>query len=137
MAEKLLAHVASGSDARRFDIVIRMSEPTPIAVPDQLKALDRAVPGLVGALRDARLAGENAGSLDEREIELVRIALLVGLGAPAASFAAHVPRALAAGATATDVWSAVAAIVTLVGIPAVLEASPHISTALDEAASLE
>ena len=112
-----------------FDIVPGVSEPTPIAVPAELEGLD-TVPGLISALRDARVAGEAGSSLDEREIELVRIATLVALGAPAASFRAHVARALAAGASVDDVWGSVAAIATLAGVPRLIASAPHIAAAL-------
>lgn len=102
-------------------------------VPEELQGLADAVPGLIVALREARIAGEQAGVLDEREIELVRIAALLALGAPPVSFDAHVARALGAGATAQEVWSAVAAVATIVGVPRLLEASPHIAVAIEAA----
>ena len=94
-----------------------------------------AVPGLIAGLRDARVAGENAAPLDEREIELVRVATLVALGAPEASFRSHVARALEAGADAADVWGAVGAVATLVGVPKLLHATPFIQAAIEDAAA--
>ena len=44
-----------------FDIVPGVSEPTPIAFPAEPEGLDDTTPGLIPALRDARVAGE-AGS---------------------------------------------------------------------------
>jgi alkylhydroperoxidase/carboxymuconolactone decarboxylase family protein YurZ len=117
----------------RLIIVLSMSEPTPMAVPPELEGLAGAVPGLIEALRDARVAGEAGGSLSERDIELVRIGTLVALGAPDASFHAHVPRAISAGASPADIWGAVAAVATLVGVPKLLAASPAISAALADA----
>lgn len=108
-----------------------MSEPTPIAVPAELESLADTIPGLISALRDARVAGEAGSSLDEREIELVRIATLVALGAPAAAFRAHITRALSAGAAADEVWGSVAAIATLVGVPRLIASVPHIAAALE------
>ncbi len=109
-----------------------MTEPTPIAVPPELEALMEAVPGLIAGLRDARVAGEKAAPLDEREIELVRIATLVGIAAPEASFRSHVARALEAGADAADVWGAVASVATIVGVPRLLHAAPFIQAAIEE-----
>ena len=114
-----------------FDIIPGVSEPTPIAVPAELEGLNDTTPGLISALRDARVAGETGSSLDEREIELVRIATLVALGAPAASFRAHVTRALSAGASVDEVWGSVAAIATLVGVPRLIASAPHIAAALE------
>ncbi len=101
-------------------------------VPPELAALQVAVPGLITALAKARLAGEAAGSLGEGEIELVRIATLVALGAPEASYRAHVARALVAGATVDEIWGSVAAVATLVGVPRILAAVPFISAALEQ-----
>lgn len=116
-----------------FDIVRTIGDPAPIPVPPELEAFAEAIPGIVGALRDSRVVGETSGSLDEREIELIRVGTLVALGAPIASFRAHVARAVQAGATRQDVWSAVASVVTLVGVPRLLEAVPMISESLDAA----
>lgn len=78
------------------------------------------------------MLGETSGSLEEREIELIRVGVLVALAAPTSSFRAHVSRALQAGATPHDIWSAVASVVTLVGVPRLIDATPRIAEALDE-----
>ena len=114
-----------------FDIVTTIGDPAPIPVPPELRALGETIPGVVEALRDARVVGETSGSLDEREIELVRIGTLVALGAPETSFRAHVSRARRAGASDRDVWSAVASIATIVGVPRLLETAPRIAEALE------
>jgi alkylhydroperoxidase/carboxymuconolactone decarboxylase family protein YurZ len=114
-----------------FDIILNMSDPTPMSVPPELTGLADAFPGLIEALRDARVEGEVAGDLSEREIEIARIGALVALGAPRASFASHVRRARSAGASVADVWSALAAVATLVGVPRLLHAVPLVAEALD------
>ena len=116
-----------------FDIVRTIGDPAPIPVPPELEAFAEAIPGIVAALRDSRIVGETSGSLDEREIELIRVGTLVALGAPISSFRAHVSRAVRAGATDQDVWSAVGCVATLVGVPRLLEAAPLISEALESA----
>ena len=68
-------------------------EPTPIPVPEELRALAAHDPVIVSALRDARVAIEERSGLDERTIELVRLGTLVALGAPEGSLGAHVRRA--------------------------------------------
>lgn len=103
-------------------------EPTPIAVPDALRGLD---PAAIAALREVRVALERLSGLDERTIELVRLGALVALAAPPASFAAHVERAKAVGASDEDVWGAVLAVTTLVGVPRLLEAVPAVRDALE------
>lgn len=104
-----------------------MSEPTPISVPDGLRGLD---PAAVAALRDARIALEQLSQLDERTIELVRLATLVALAAPAESFRAHVERATAIGVPEEEIWGAVLAVATLVGVPRLIGAVPAIREAL-------
>ena len=104
-------------------------EPTPIAVPEALRGLD---PAAVAALRDARVELERLSGLDERTVELVRIGALVGLAAPEESFAAHVARARAVGVPEGEVWGAVLAIATLVGVPRLIAAVPAVRAALGE-----
>jgi alkylhydroperoxidase/carboxymuconolactone decarboxylase family protein YurZ len=103
-------------------------EPTPIAVPDGLRGL---APEAVAALRDARVALERLSALDEATTELVRIGTLVGLGAPEESVAAHVARARAIGVADDDVWGAVLAVATLVGVPRLVSAVPAVRAALE------
>jgi alkylhydroperoxidase/carboxymuconolactone decarboxylase family protein YurZ len=103
------------------------SEPSPIEVPDGLRGLD---PAAIAALRDARVALERISGLDERTIELVRMGALVALGAPAESLQAHVARALATGTTADEIWDALLAVATIVGVPRLIGAVPPIRSAL-------
>jgi len=102
-----------------------------MSIPEELSGLAAHDPRVLDALRDARVMLED-GSLDEREIELVRIGTLIALGAPAGSYRSHVRRARAAGASAADVWSAVTAVATLVGVPRLVGAVPEITAALAE-----
>lgn len=107
-----------------------MSDPTPISVPDALAALGDRFPDLVGALRDARLAGET-GVLSERDVELIRLGVMIAIDAPAASFDAHVRRALAGGMSRDEIIGVAASIATIVGVPRILSAMPKITDALD------
>lgn len=107
-----------------------MPEPTPIAIPSELAALEEAFPGLVGALRDARVAGETGSSLSEREIELVRLGVMIATDAPQASFTPHVQRALSGDVTAADILAVAAALATIVGVPKLLATLPKLATAL-------
>jgi alkylhydroperoxidase/carboxymuconolactone decarboxylase family protein YurZ len=103
-------------------------EPTPIPVPDGLRGLP---PEAIDALRDARLELERLSGLDERTIELTRVAALVALGAPAESIHAHVARAVAGGVAADEIWGSVLAVAPLVGVPRLIGAIPAIRAALD------
>ena len=104
-----------------------MAEPTPIAVPPALQGLD---PEAVAVLRDARVSLERLSGLDERSIELVRFGALIALAAPADSIRAHVDRARAIGMSDEEVWGAVLAVATLVGVPRLIAAVPEIREAL-------
>lgn len=105
-----------------------MADPTPIAVPPALAGLD---PEAIAALRDARVALERVSGLDERSIELARLGALIALAAPADSFRAHVERAQAVGVSEGEIWGAVLAVATLVGLPRLVAAVPEIRAALD------
>lgn len=104
-------------------------EPTPIPVPDALRGLD---PAAIAALRDARVTLERVSGLDERTIELVRIGALVALAAPADSLHAHVTRARAVGIPPDEVWGAVLAVATLVGVPRLIATVPTIRSSLGQ-----
>ena len=108
-----------------------MSEPTPISVPPELAALVDDYPDLIPGLRDARLAGETPSPLTEREIELIRLGVMMAIDAPQASFDGHVRRALGASGTREDVIAVAAAIATIVGVPRILSTLPRLVAALD------
>ena len=108
-----------------------MTDPTPIAVPAALADLDGAFPGIVAALRDARLAGEAGSSLSEREIELIRLGVMIAIDAPQASFTPHVQRALAGEVGRDDIMGVAAALATIVGVPKLLATLPKLAAALE------
>ena len=109
-----------------------MTEPTPLSVPEELTALAESYPALIAGLRDARLAGEVTSPLSEREIELIRLGVMIAIDAPGASFRAHVGRAITAGADGADVVAVAASIATIVGVPRLLSSLPKVVAALDE-----
>jgi 4-carboxymuconolactone decarboxylase len=78
-------------------------------------------------LRGARV--ESTG-LDERTFALVRIAVLIALDAPPASYAWQVADAIDSGATAEDILGVLRAIAPQVGDPRVVAAAPEIMLAL-------
>ncbi len=84
--------------------------------------LDTAV-----GLREVDLA---ASGLDGRTFALVKIAALVALDAPPASYAWQVPNALSEGATPEDITGVLRAIAPQVGGPRVVAAAPEIMLAL-------
>lgn len=105
-------------------------DPTPIAVPGALQALAAHHPVALTALRQARQDVEKVVEISERDIELVRIGALIGVGAPPESVTAHVRRALDVGLTASEIWDAVAILSTIVGVPRLIAVVPVIDAAL-------
>jgi alkylhydroperoxidase/carboxymuconolactone decarboxylase family protein YurZ len=78
-------------------------------------------------LREAQLARTG---LDSRTFALVKIAALIALDAPPASYAWQVPNALDDGATPEDILGVLRAVAPQVGGPKVVAAAPEIMIAL-------
>ena len=87
-----------------------------------LTLLDEAL-----GLREAQL--ERTG-LDGRTFALVKIAALIALDAPPASYAWQVANALSDGATPEDILAVLRAVAPQVGGPRVVAAAPEIMVAL-------
>jgi alkylhydroperoxidase/carboxymuconolactone decarboxylase family protein YurZ len=96
---------------------------TALALGRTAEELERAEE-LRGILR------ENSG-LDPRSFALVKIAALVAVDAPPASYLFQVGEALAAGVTPRDILGVLMAIAPQVGVPRVVAAAPEIMVALD------
>ena len=109
-----------------------MSEPSPVNVPEELLPLVEHQPRVLEILRSMRVDLEELSGLDEGRIELIRLGAAIGLGAPTATFEAHVQRALSVGVTSDEIWGAVMAAAPLVGVPRLLEAIPSIAASLGE-----
>jgi 4-carboxymuconolactone decarboxylase len=78
-------------------------------------------------LREAQLA---ATGLDARTFALVKIAALIALDAPPASYAWQVANALGDGASPEDILAVLRAVAPQVGGPRVVAAAPEIMVAL-------
>jgi 4-carboxymuconolactone decarboxylase len=78
-------------------------------------------------LREQMLEGSG---LDARTFALVKVATLIALDAPPASYAWQVANALDAGATPEDVLGVLTAVAPQVGGPRVIAAAPEIMLAL-------
>jgi alkylhydroperoxidase/carboxymuconolactone decarboxylase family protein YurZ len=70
------------------------------------------------------------GGLDERESALVRIAALIALDAPPASYADQLASAAEAGIGADAILGVLQAVAPQVGMPRVIAAAPEIMLAL-------
>jgi alkylhydroperoxidase/carboxymuconolactone decarboxylase family protein YurZ len=88
----------------------------------QFDLLEQAV-----GLREAQLASTH---LDARTFGLVKIAALIALDAPPASYAWQVANAVQDGASAEDILDVLRAIAPQVGGPRVVAAAPEIMLAL-------
>jgi 4-carboxymuconolactone decarboxylase len=78
-------------------------------------------------LREAQL---EATGLDARTFGLVKIATLIALDAPPASYAWQVANAIEGGATAEDILGVLRAVAPQVGGPRAIAAAPEIMLAL-------
>jgi 4-carboxymuconolactone decarboxylase len=77
-----------------------------------------------------REANREASGLDPRTFALTKIAALIALDAPPASYAWQVANALEDGATPDDILGVLRAIAPQVGGPKVVAAAPEIMVAL-------
>lgn len=110
-----------------------MDQPTPIPVPQELRALVDHAPDVLDVLRTQRIELERLSGLSERDIEMVRLGAAIGLGAPPATHRSHVRRALAAGVPVSDIWGIVMAVVPLTGLPRILQAIPAVAEGMETA----
>ena len=80
---------------------------------------------------DLRERLRESSGLDRRSFSLVKIAALVAIDAPPASYLWQVGAALDAGAKPRDILGVLTAIAPQVGMPRVVAAAPEIMLALD------
>jgi alkylhydroperoxidase/carboxymuconolactone decarboxylase family protein YurZ len=85
---------------------------------------------VLGEALELREAAQESSGLDPRTFSLAKIAALVALEAPPASYMWQVPNALASGATPQDILGVLRAIAPQVGGPRVVSAAPEIMVAL-------
>jgi 4-carboxymuconolactone decarboxylase len=100
---------------------------------DTHQTLSGVATGDVTLLEDAlglREAQLKATGLDGRTFALVKIAALIALDAPPASYAWQVANALSDGATPEDLLAVLRAVAPQVGGPRVVAAAPEIMVAL-------
>lgn len=97
---------------------------------------DRAMLGSLGSEDAPRRLGL---ALDARDEALIRLAALIALDAPTASFRCAVEAAQRAGAREEDLLAALIAVADIVGTPKVVAAAPRIALAAgyDVEAALE
>jgi 4-carboxymuconolactone decarboxylase len=97
---------------------------------DTLGALAQGDPGLLAAGLEMRAEVKAASRLDGRTFALVKIAALIALDSPPASYVWQVGLALEAGATPEDILGVLIAVAPQVGGPRLIAAAPEIMVAL-------
>jgi alkylhydroperoxidase/carboxymuconolactone decarboxylase family protein YurZ len=79
---------------------------------------------------DLREAEQQSSGLDPVTFGLVKVAALIALDAPPASYLWQIANALDAGATAADILGVLRAVAPQVGGPKIIAAAPEIMVAL-------
>jgi 4-carboxymuconolactone decarboxylase len=102
---------------------------------DALKGVSAGDLGIIESAVGLREAHLEATGLDPRTFALVKIAALIALDAPPASYAWQVPNALADGATPEDLLGVLRAVAPQVGGPRVVAAAPELMLAMGLALS--
>lgn len=100
------------------------------ATKDVLGALSRGDPDLLAAGLEMRAEWQATSRLDDRSYALVKIAALIALDAPPASYVWQVGLALETGATPEDIVGVLIAIAPQVGGPKLVSAAPELMIAL-------
>jgi alkylhydroperoxidase/carboxymuconolactone decarboxylase family protein YurZ len=111
-----------------------MNTPTKIEVDAATEAhlakLALSDPEMLLAGLEARTDWQATSGLDSRTFSLVKVAALIALDAPPASYLWQVGNAVAAGCTATDILGVLLAVAPQVGGPRTVAAAPEIMIAL-------
>ena len=68
--------------------------------------------------------------LDQKTLELVRLAALVAVGGAVPSYGAQADSAVSAGATAAEIVDVLVGVIPVVGLPCVVAAAPKLALAL-------
>jgi alkylhydroperoxidase/carboxymuconolactone decarboxylase family protein YurZ len=97
---------------------------------DQLGGFALQDPDVLGALLEMQLHNLEASGLDPRTYSLVKIAVLIALGAPQSSYFAQVGFALEAGVDPDEILKVLVAVAPQVGIPRAVAAAPELMLAL-------
>jgi alkylhydroperoxidase/carboxymuconolactone decarboxylase family protein YurZ len=111
-----------------------MSTPSKVDVSDDtrniLGLLAQGDPDLLAAGLEVRADWKAKSGLDSRSYALVKLAALIALDAPPASYVWQVGNALAEGATPEDLVGVLIAIAPQVGGPKLVSAAPELMVAL-------
>lgn len=111
-----------------------MTAPTQASVDDAtmvaLTGLSQGDIEVLGEALELREASQEQSGLDARSFALVKVASLIAMDAPPASYMWQVTNALAAGVRPGEILGVLRAIAPQVGGPKVIAAAPEIMVAL-------
>ena len=111
-----------------------MTTPAPVDVSNDTRdlfvALAQGDPDVLDAGLEARASFKVRSGLDSRSFALVKIAALIAVDAPPASYVWQVANALSEGATPDDILGVLVAVAPQVGGPRIVAAAPEIMVAL-------
>ncbi|MEA3210422.1 MAG: hypothetical protein QOE70_3479 [Chthoniobacter sp.] len=99
-------------------------------LPQRFIKFQKSYPDLARALDQLGTAASNAGPLDKKTIELLRLAIAVG-AREEGGVHSHTRRALEAGATADEIRHAVLLSITSVGFPNTMAAMSWVEDVLE------
>ena len=97
---------------------------------DKLEGLAMQKEDIVASLLEMQLHNLEASGLDPRTYSLVKIAALIALDAPSASYVAQVEFANEAGVDPDEILRVLVAVAPQVGLPRALAAAPELMLAL-------
>jgi len=97
---------------------------------DTLEALATAEADIIQSLLAMQLHNLEESGFDPRTYSLVKLATLIALDAPPASYVAQVAFAIEAGVTPDEIVNLLVAVAPQVGIPKVVAAAPELMLAL-------
>ena len=97
---------------------------------DQLEAIATAEEEILAGLLAMQLHNLEQSKLDARTYSLIKIATLVALDAPPASYLAQVAFALESGVAPEEILGVLVAVAPQVGLPKVIAAAPELMLAL-------
>jgi 4-carboxymuconolactone decarboxylase len=97
---------------------------------DTLEALAAAEEDVITSLLEMQIHNLEASGLEPRTYSLVKIATLIAIDAPQASYVAQVAFAIEAGVAPDDIVSLLVTVAPQVGLPRVIAAAPKVMLAL-------
>jgi alkylhydroperoxidase/carboxymuconolactone decarboxylase family protein YurZ len=97
---------------------------------DSLESLANAEESIIESLLAMQLHNLEESGFDPRTYSLIKIAVLIALDAPPASYMAQIAFALEAGVSPEEIVNVLVAVAPQVGLPKVAAAAPEIMLAL-------